>query len=219
MEVYKTPNQIAYKRFGQPDTKCEYPGVEPKPQAPILEPDMEVTPPDPTPAPVVAEVIIAPAITRFAASRLTISPGSPVDIISVFEHGLGTLSGVGKIESGSLITVNPSVSTSFVLTVLNPAGQWVKETLNIVVVPDPRIIEFSASSVIINEGSSIVLMPRFSGGSGVIQSSPPGVSIPSISGQSESVTPLENVIYILSVSNILGVMVSESLNIQVEPPV
>jgi len=79
-----------------------------------------------TPASVTATatvtVVATPAITSFAPALTPIVAGNSTTLTAVFTGGTGIVNnGVGPVVSGTLVTVTPSVTTTYTLTVTNAA--------------------------------------------------------------------------------------------------
>jgi hypothetical protein len=84
------------------------------------------------------EVVAAPVISGFSASRSAISPGQTTDLLPGFAHGTGTLLvGAQVVQAGLVsgvpITVSPGATTTYTLKVINPAGASVTQDLQILV--------------------------------------------------------------------------------------
>lgn len=77
--------------------------------------------------------------------------------------------------SGNSYTVNPIESTTYTLTVTNPAGDAVTRILTVHVVGDPQIQSFTAYPSTITAGDFSQLIGIFSGGNGVVT----GAGLPS----------------------------------------
>ncbi len=131
-----------------------------------------------------------PTITSFTASPNPITSGSSTNLTAIFAGGTGTISpGNQSISSGTPLSVSPTTTTTYTLTVSPPVGTvTASQTTMVTVNPAATITSFTASPNQIESGSSTSLTSYFSGGSGVITG--PGNLITAVtSGQLLSVTP------------------------------
>ncbi|MEW8349362.1 MAG: hypothetical protein AB2687_13735 [Candidatus Thiodiazotropha taylori] len=68
-------------------------------------------------------VSATPTITGFTTSDTTITAGESVNLTATFVNGTGIIdNGVGAIVSGSTVSVSPSQTTTYTLTVSNDSG-------------------------------------------------------------------------------------------------
>ena len=75
-----------------------------------------------------------PSISSFSAASSSIAIGNSTQITAVFSGGTGIITpGSIPVSSGDTITVSPSTSTSYTLTVVNPAGTQAGHTIRITV--------------------------------------------------------------------------------------
>ncbi len=75
----------------------------------------------------------APSIQSYAASAGSIAPGGSAQLTAKFSGGSGAVdNGVGAVQSGVPVTVSPSVSTTYTLTV-SAAGKSVSSTVTVLV--------------------------------------------------------------------------------------
>ena len=75
-----------------------------------------------------------PTISSFSAASSSIAIGNSTQITAVFSGGTGIITpGSIPVSSGDTITVSPSTSTSYTLTVVNPAGTQAGHTIRITV--------------------------------------------------------------------------------------
>jgi len=124
--------------------------------------------------------------------------------------------GVGGITSGSYVSTAPLAdTTTFTLTVTGPDEQSVSQTLEIQVVPAPRILELQADATTILEGTSAELTATFADGEaqwlpdlGAVQS-----GVPLSTGPLQTTTE-----YLLTVTNAAGASIEQPLQIVVVPP-
>ncbi|MBL0209320.1 MAG: hypothetical protein IPQ13_00155 [Holophagaceae bacterium] len=173
----------------------------------------------------VVTVVPPPDIISFLSNPATPPPvagGSPVQLLPTFANGSGFIGGVGSVITGNSYTVNPLETTTYTLTVTNPAGDFVTRILTVHVVGDPVIDSFIAFPSTITAGDYSQLIGIFSGGNGVITAPPsgsfppfPGAGIPVTSGVSLFVNPTATTTYTLTVTNAALVSVNRSVTILV----
>lgn len=83
----------------------------------------------PAPAP-------GPSITTFAASPASITAGASTRLTGTFAYGSGVITpGELPATSGVGVSVSPVVTTTYLLTVSNPAGQSASKSVLVTVVP------------------------------------------------------------------------------------
>ena len=81
-------------------------------------------------------VIPAPVITSFSAGLNPITTGDNTTLTAVFANGSGSVdNGVGAVTSGGAVTVTPSNTTSYTLTVTNDAGRSITAQETVTVLP------------------------------------------------------------------------------------
>jgi hypothetical protein len=158
-----------------------------------------------TPATATATVTVtaatAPSITSFTASPATIEAGSSSSLTAVFTGGTGVVTpGNISVTSGTAVTVSPTTTTPYTLTVTPTTGTAVTAMATVTVDPVPTITSFTAGASPIEAGSSSSLTAVFSGGTGVIT---PG-NIAVISGTAVSVSPTTTTPYTLTVTPPVG---------------
>ncbi len=142
-----------------------------------------------------------PVITSFTVAPTAIEDGSSAQLTAVFSGGTGVVTpGNITMTSGTPVSVLPTSTTTYTLTVTPPAGQAIKQTTTLTVSPAPAITSFTANPTTIAAGSSSTLTPVFSGGTGVIT---PG-NITATSGTGVSVSPTTTTTYTLTVTPALG---------------
>jgi hypothetical protein len=165
----------------------------------------------------VVTVVPPPSITGFTSNPGTPPPvagGSPVQLLPVFINGSGYIGGVGTVVSGQSYTVNPIETTTYTLTVTNPAGDAVTRILTVHVVGDPRIDSFITFPTTITAGEFAQLIGIFSGGNGVITGGTlPAGGTPVVSGVSLFVNPAVTTTYTLTVTNSAMVSVNRSVTV------
>jgi hypothetical protein len=91
----------------------------------------------PGPAPVPVPVVL-PAIAGFTATPATIAPGGTSTLAFTFTGGTGALDqGLGAVGTPGVLTVAPTASTTYLLTVTSAAGASVTATAAVVVTAAP----------------------------------------------------------------------------------
>jgi len=159
-------------------------------------------------------VVPAPAITSFAASPTTIEAGSNSQLTAVFTGGTGVITpGSIAVSSGTAVTVTPSATQIYTLTVTPTSGSAITQTLTVTVDPVPVISGFTANPTAITVGASSQLTATFTGGTGVIT---PG-SISVSSGTAVTVTPSATQIYTLTVTPPAGAAITQTATVTVNP--
>jgi hypothetical protein len=87
----------------------------------------------------------APTITSFGASPATISSGTSASLTAVFANGTGVITpGNITVTSGTAVSVSPTTTTIYTLTVTPPLGTAITQTTTV----------YISSSVMVNETSS-----------------------------------------------------------------
>lgn len=158
-----------------------------------------------------------PSISSFNASPTIITAGGSALLTPVFSNGTGSIdNGIGGVTSGTSISVNPSVSTTYTLTVTDSAGNSVSQLTTVAVSTGtaPTIGSFSTSANRITAGESAILTPVFINGTGQIDHGIGAVS----SGVGITVTPMVSTIYKLTVTNSAGIAASLVVTITVNTP-
>jgi subtilisin-like proprotein convertase family protein len=88
-----------------------------------------------TPASTTGDVL-APSIASFSSANSTISAGASTTLTAVFSNGTGTINNaVGNVSSGVAVSVNPTATTTYNLTVTNSAGASVTAAATVSVLP------------------------------------------------------------------------------------
>lgn len=162
-----------------------------------------------------------PYITSFAPGSSTIEAGTSTSLTAVFGNGSGVITpGNLSVTSGTAVTVTPSSTTNYTLTVTGSSGTTpATRTTPIVVYAAPAIASFTASSNQVALGSSTTLTGEFTGGPGVI-TGPGNFSVSVGSGQQVSVIPPAKTtpatdIYTLTVTPVVGPAITETLTVTV----
>jgi hypothetical protein len=145
-----------------------------------------------------------PAITSFTANPTAISSGASSDLTAVFSNGTGVINpGNLAVTSGTPVSVSPTATTVFTLTVTAPNGCMVSQSTVVKVGGTnlaPAIGSFQAMPPAIPGGATASLVAFFRGGTGVITpdnlSISPGIPVP--------VTPTATTTYTLTVTGASG---------------
>jgi hypothetical protein len=165
-------------------------------------------------ATVTVNVVAPPTISSFTAGATTITAGNSTILTGVFSGGAGVVnSGVGSVTSGVAVTVKPTATIAYTLTVTNTAGTTATATVTVTVVPPPTITSFTGGAATITSGTSTTLTPTFSGGTGAIN----GLGAVT-SGAGVAVSPTTTTTYTLTVTNTAGTSVTATATVTVVPP-
>ncbi len=178
---------------------------------------LTVTPPVGTAitAPVTVTVDPAPTITSFVANPTTVGPGGSSNLTAVFANGTGVVTpGNLPITSGVPLSVSPTATTIYTLTVTNPFGTSVTDVTTVTYSPTaPAITNFTANPTTIAAGSSSSLTADFVNGTGVIT---PG-NLAVTSGTPLSVNPAATTTYTLTVTPTAGTAITQTATVTVVP--
>ncbi len=130
-------------------------------------------------------------------------------------NGTGVITpGNLAVTSGTAVTVSPTATTTYTLTVTPSSGAAVTQTATITVNPAPTITSFVASPDTITVGGSSSLTAVFSNGTGVI--TPGNLSV--ISGTAVSVSPATTTTYTLTVTPpAVGTAITQTVTVTVVP--
>jgi hypothetical protein len=147
-----------------------------------------------------------PTITSFVASPTNIATGSSSNLTAVFTGGTGVITpGNLSVTSGVAVSVSPTATTTYILTVTPPVGAiTVTQTAIVTVGPAPVITSFGATPTSITAGQSANLTGVFSNGTGVIT---PG-NLTASSGTPVTVSPTTTTTYTLTVTSNTGTPVT-----------
>ena len=156
----------------------------------------------------------APTITSFAASPATITTGGSSDLTAVFANGTGVITpGNLAVTSGTPVSVSPTATTTYTLTVTNAAGTAMTQMATVTYsATAPTITSFGASPATITSGTSSGLTAVFANGTGVIT---PG-NIAVTSGTAVSVSPTTTTIYTLTVTPPVGTAITQTTTVYIE---
>jgi hypothetical protein len=140
-----------------------------------------------------------PTITSFSANPTSISSGGSSSLTAVFTGGTGVITpGNISVTSGTPVSVSPTATTTYTLTVTPPVGSVTATMTATVTVGSgaANITSFTANPTTIGAGSSSQLVGYFTGGTGVIT---PG-NTSATSGTAVSVSPTATTTYTLTVT-------------------
>ncbi len=169
-----------------------------------------------TSQPVTITVIPVPTITSFTASPASITTGASATLTGVFANGTGLITpGNLPATSGVAVTVRPTATTPYTLTVTPTSGTAITAQTTITVYPAPAITSFTASPATIGSGGSSTLTGVFANGTGVIT---PG-NLPASSGAGVTVSPTATTTYKLTVTNASETAVTASATVTVDTSV
>jgi hypothetical protein len=179
---------------------------------------LTVTPPAGMAATAMVSVTVdpAPVITSFVANPTLVGPGGSASLTAVFANGTGVITpGNIPVTSGIPVSVSPTITTNYTLTVTNPIGAAISQITTVTYSPTaPAITAFNATPATIGAGSSSSLLADFVNGTGMIT---PG-NIPVTSGTPVSVSPATTTTYTLTVTPSSGTAVTQTTTVIVVPP-
>lgn len=150
------------------------------------------------------------SIAGFNTSSSTVTEGSTVTLTGAFVGSGNIDNGVGPVTSplSKVVTVNST--TTYTLTVTNPAGGNASSSRTVTAVPPPVITSFTAAATNINTGTGPTLMAVFTGGTGSISTGVGSVT----SGTPVTASVLNapgSVGYTLTVTNAAGTTVTRTV--------
>jgi hypothetical protein len=158
-----------------------------------------------------------PSIASFTADPTTVASGGSSSLTAVFSNGTGVVNpGSLAVTSGTPVTVSPTATTTYVLTVTGSNGQVVTRSATVAVgsaTAAPVIAAFTAIPPAVPAGASAALVGVFANGSGVIT---PG-NLPATSRIPVQVTPTATTTYTLTVTGAGGAMVTRTATVTVQP--
>jgi 6-phosphogluconolactonase (cycloisomerase 2 family) len=156
-------------------------------------------------------IVAFPAITLLSASPADVASGGPSTLSYAFNGGTGSIDhGVGVVTSGGTSTVNPSVTTTYTLTVTNQANDATTDTVTVTVGAPATISAFKAHPATITVGQGTLLSFTFTG-DGVIT---PG-NIPVTSGTPIAVNPAVTTTYTLTATNAVSATTTDTVTVTV----
>jgi hypothetical protein len=157
----------------------------------------------------------APVIASFGLGKAIVTAGSSDALIAFFSNGEGRIDpDVGPVSNGKPVSISPSARTIYTLTVTGPGGV-AKQSVEVAVVEPPRILNFGSTKSILTLGHTASLDYAFTGGTGSVDQSVGVV----MSGGTSEVTPGATADYTLTVRNLAGDSVQQTVTVTVvEPP-
>ncbi len=156
-----------------------------------------------------------PSISTFTVGAATITAGGSTTLSASFSNGTGLITpGNIAMTSGTPVTVSPSATTTYTLTVTG-AGGTVSKTAVVTVVDAPSITGFTASPTTINSGDSSNLTGVFTGGTGAITAGSTTINGSVTSGTAVSVSPTATTSYTLTVTNAANTSVTMTATVTV----
>ena len=139
-------------------------------------------------------------IRSFTSDKADVVSGGAAVLSAAYSGGTGVVTpGALSLASGASVTVNPTSTTTYTLTVTNAAGDTTTDTLTVTVGATPGITKFRANPAAITAGQGTLLSFTFTG-TGVVT---PG-NIPVTSGDQLAVTPASTTTYTLTATNAAG---------------
>jgi hypothetical protein len=108
-------------------------------------------------------VVPAASIAAFTASPATLAAGASAQLTAAFAGGTATLDhGLGPVTAGAPMGTGAlGGSTTYLLTVTNPAGDSVTASATVTVGQAVAITSFTAASPTLTAGASTTLIPSF----------------------------------------------------------
>jgi hypothetical protein len=164
---------------------------------------------------VTVTVVPAPSIATFTASPAAITSGTGTRLTATFAGGTGTVDhGLGAVTTGVAVgTGTLGVSTTYLLTVTNPAGDSVTASATVTVGTAVAITGFAADHGTITAGTSATLLPAFVNATGATVDQGIGAVA---SGTAVTVTPAATTTYTLTAQG-LGGPVTRTVTVTVVP--
>jgi Kelch motif len=169
------------------------------------------------------QVLLPPVIQSFSASPSTITAGGTT-LLSWSATGDFTahLDPLGVDVTGPNFTVSPPFTTTYVLTLSNATGASTSASVQVVVIPPPSILSFTATPTSSVLQGTVSLLAQFSSGTGevirddVVTSTSLG---PIMSGVAISSGELfRNTSFQLVVRNAVGTAVTQKLFVPISGP-
>jgi hypothetical protein len=170
----------------------------------------------PVTRPVTITVVPLPAIASFGAAPAALVSGNSAQLTAVFSQGTGSITpGNIPVASGAPVSTGPlAASTTFTLTVTNPAGDTAAASATVTVGSQVAITGFAAARTIITAGSSTTLLPGFVNATDA--SIDQGVG-PVNSGTGVTVSPAATTTYTLTAADAVST-VSQAVTVTVVAP-
>ena len=165
-------------------------------------------------------VVAAPVATSLTPAASTLTAGSSTTLTPVFSGGtckIGTTAGGSQVTSsatsGEALTVSPSATQTYYMTVTNSLSATATTTAAITVVAAPLITSLTRGAASITNGTSTTLVPVFSNGTGSINNEVGSVT----SGSTYTVSPSSTTTYTLTVTNAANSTATSSTTVTVVP--
>lgn len=149
-------------------------------------------------------VVAAPGITSFNASHTVVYPSqTATDLTAVFSNGTGSVApGSLPITSGTPITVNPSATTTYTLTVTNAAGATATSDRQVVYETHaPTITSFTANPLVVPFGQPTVFSWTLGGGAPTQFTINNGISVLGQASYTDILPLARRLAYYLTASN------------------
>ena len=151
-------------------------------------------------------------ISIISATPEQVASGGAATLSCAYSGGTGAFDhGVGAVLSGGTAVVHPAVTTTYTLTVTNPAGDPTTDTVRVTVPVLPRISAFKTASATITAGQGTLLSFSFTG-DGAIDHGVGSVT----SGNQIAVTPTVTTTYTLTATNFVGATVTAAVTVTVK---
>lgn len=146
-----------------------------------------------------------PTIASFTAGAPAIENGSNTTLTGTFSNGTGVITAPGgysqTVTSGTAVTVSPTATTTYTLTVTGAGGTTpATQNTTVTVHPVPTISSFTPGASTIEATTSTTLTASFAGGTGTI--SPGNLQV--TSGTAVTVSPAATTTYTLTVTPPVG---------------
>ncbi|WP_291270410.1 beta-propeller fold lactonase family protein [Geothrix sp.] len=157
-------------------------------------------------------IVPFPTISQLSASPADVASGGASTLSYAFAGGTGLINqGVGAVTSGGSSVVHPTSTTTYTLTVTNPAGDPTTDTVTVTVGALPNISTFKAGPATLTQGQGSLLTFTFTG-DGVIDH---GVG-PVTSGSQIAVFPAATTTYTLTATNAVGATTTAVMTVTVK---
>lgn len=165
-----------------------------------------------------SEIISSAIINGFSASPSILSVGQSTTLTPWFSGGTGVIdNGVGAVSSGVPITVTPTVSTTYTLTVTDPSGVPVSSKVTVYL--PPVISNFKAGASVVAPGGWTTLSWSVTGAATTTlkESTASGDTYVDPGSQPFYVYPSGTTTYTLTVTNPAGGTTSGPVTVIVSP--
>jgi hypothetical protein len=177
-------------------------------------------------------VVAAPVINSFTPAAATITAGNSTTLTATFSGGTGSVDhGVGAVTNGTAVPVTPLATTTYTLTVTNPAGTSVTQQATVTVNPGLAITSANSTTFTVGTPGTFTLTATggitpytWSWAAAAGFSLPPGLNISANSNNTGLIsgTPTKagtfNVVVTVTDSETPGAKTSAPLTIVIAPP-